>query len=61
MLLQEVEAFLKAHRMPPARFGRQAVGDPSFVFRLKAGRTTRAATEARVRAFLATKVETPSC
>ncbi len=61
MLIQEIERFLKARRMPPARFGREAMGDPSFVFRLKAGRHSRASTEERVRAYLARQSEDPSC
>ena len=60
MLLHRVERYLQHHRMAPARFGREAVGDPSFVFRLKAGRTPRAATVARVEAFL-TQAEGRSC
>lgn len=39
----------------PVRPG--AVGDSSFVFRLEAGRTARAATAARVRAYLAAHAE----
>lgn len=61
VLLQDIELYLKTHRMAPARFGREAVGDPSFVFRLQAGRTARAATEAKVRAFLAAHAEHSRC
>ena len=52
MLLYRVEQFLKFHRMPPARFGREAVKDPCFVFDLRDGREPRARTVARVNAFI---------
>ena len=53
MLLERVESYLKYHRMPPARFGREAVGDPCFVFDLRDGRVPRARTVARVDAYIA--------
>ena len=52
MLLRRVEEHLKRHRMPPSRFGREAVGDPRFVFDLRRGRETRAATARRVIDYL---------
>lgn len=52
MLLSEVEQFMKSRRMPPTRFGREAVGDPRFVFDLREGREPRMATVARVRLYL---------
>lgn len=61
MLLREIETFLKVHRMPPARFGREAVGDPSFVFRLKQGRTARGSTIAKVQAYIRTHAEHDPC
>lgn len=51
MLLERIEKYLKAHRMPPTRFGRDAVGDPKFVFQLRDGREPRASTTARVQAY----------
>lgn len=51
-LLREVEKFLRNNDTAPARFGREAVGDPRFVFDLRRGREPRAITVARVRAFL---------
>jgi hypothetical protein len=48
----EIEAFLKALEIPPAKFGRLAVRDPRFVFDLRLGRNPRAGTVARVRAFM---------
>jgi len=52
MLLPLVERYLKLHRMPPARFGREALGDSRFVFDLRDGREPRSRTEARVRDFI---------
>jgi hypothetical protein len=52
MILRRIERYLKSHRVPPARFGRLAVGDPRFVFDLRDGREPRAATERRVAHFL---------
>lgn len=52
MLLQRIERHLKAQRVPPARFGRDAVGDPCFVFDLRCGREPRDRTIARVNAYL---------
>lgn len=55
MLLREIESFLQASRMPPARFGREAVGDSRFVFDLRDGRTPRARTVRRVNAYIRDK------
>jgi hypothetical protein len=51
-LLREVEKYLRYRRVPPTRFGRDAVGDPRFVFDLRNGREPRPQTVARVRAYL---------
>jgi len=51
-LLREVEKFLRLSRIPPARFGRDAMGDPRFVFDLRNGREPRPQTIARIRHFL---------
>ena len=51
-LLKDVEKYLHAHDMSPARFGREAMKDPRFVFDLRAGRESRAQTVRRVRAYL---------
>ena len=51
-LLREVEKFLRQSDVAPTRFGREAVGDPRFVFDLRRGRDPRPATVARVLAFL---------
>ena len=51
-LLREVENFLHRSRTPPTKFGREALGDPRFVFDLRKGREPRPDTVARVVAFL---------
>ena len=51
-LLREIEKFLNCNPTNPTRFGREAVGDPRFVFDLRRGREPRPTTVARVRAFL---------
>lgn len=53
MLLRRIEAFLKATRMPPATFGRRAVGDANFVFDLKNGREPRSKLSRKVETFIA--------
>jgi 2,4-dienoyl-CoA reductase-like NADH-dependent reductase (Old Yellow Enzyme family) len=52
MLLLRIERLLRHTRMPATRFGRQAVGDPNLVRQLRRGRQLRAATTARVFAYL---------
>jgi hypothetical protein len=51
-LLREIEQFLRVSDLPPARFGREAMRDPRFVFDLRNGREPRPRTVARVRRFL---------
>jgi len=51
-LLFEVEKYLRLSNMPAARFGREAMKDPRFVFDLRRGREPRQRTIERVRAFL---------
>ena len=51
-LLREVEKFLRQNGTAPTRFGRDAVGDPRFVFDLRNGRDPRPRTVERVRAYL---------
>lgn len=51
-LLWEVEKFLRSADIAPTRFGRDAVGDPRFVFDLRRGREPRDRTIDRVRAYL---------
>lgn len=52
MLLHRIESYMRLRRMPPSRFGREAVGDPCFVFDLRDGREPRSRTVTRVSAFL---------
>ena len=51
-LLSEVEKFLRVTNIPAARFGREVMHDPRFVFDLRNGREPRDRTVTRVRAFL---------
>jgi hypothetical protein len=51
-LLTEVEKYLRISRIPAARFGREVMRDPRFVFDLRNGREPRDRTITRVRAFL---------
>ena len=51
-LLREVEKFLRQNETAPTRFGREAVGDPRFVFDLRNGRDPRPQTVRRVLAYL---------
>jgi hypothetical protein len=51
-LLREVEKFLRRSDVAPTRFGRDALGDPRFVFDLRNGRDPRPETVERVRAYL---------
>lgn len=57
-LLRDVEKFLKNSNMPAARFGRESMKDPRFVFDLRKGREPRPRTVERVRAFLEACLET---
>ncbi|WP_169731741.1 hypothetical protein [Sphingomonas jaspsi] len=51
-LLHNVEKYLRASNVAPTRFGRDAVGDPRFVFDLRNGREQRPVTVARVLNYL---------
>lgn len=53
MLLNRIGAHLRAHRMTPTRFGREALGDPNLVAQLRQGRQLRAATVKRILDYLA--------
>lgn len=62
MLLSRIERHLKATRTPPTRFGRDALGDPCFVFELRDGREPRPKTVKRVNAYLDEyQRQVPSC
>lgn len=49
----EVAAFIKAKNLTPTWFGKQAAGDPSFVFELEKGRAPNLRTIERVRGWMA--------
>jgi hypothetical protein len=51
-LLRRIETFMRRTGTAPTRLGREAVGDPRFVFDLRNGREPRAPTSARVSAWL---------
>ena len=52
MLLLRIERYIKARRIPPTRFGRDAMHDPWLVSDLRDGRELRPATAARLTAYL---------
>ena len=52
MLLHRIEQHMRARRMTPTRFGREAIGDPNLIFQLKDGRELRAATVQRIIDYL---------
>ncbi|MBF0268874.1 MAG: hypothetical protein HQL44_09795 [Alphaproteobacteria bacterium] len=49
---QRVETFLEATGFKPSEFGRQSIGDASFVLNLRRGRCPRLDTADRVIAFM---------
>lgn len=51
-LLRDVEKFLRSAKVPAARFGRDAMGDPRFVFDLRNGREPSQRTIDRIHRFL---------
>jgi 2,4-dienoyl-CoA reductase-like NADH-dependent reductase (Old Yellow Enzyme family) len=51
-LLPRIERYLRTSAMPATRFGRETLGDPRFVFDLRAGREPRRETERRVVSWL---------
>jgi len=51
-IVQEIDSFLKAHKMAESYFGRRATNDWKLVAQLRAGRRLWPATEARIRAFM---------
>ncbi|WP_448581511.1 hypothetical protein [Thermaurantiacus sp.] len=56
-LLSLIEACLKATRLPPSRFGRDAVSDPRIVHDLRRGRQPGRRMETRLRAHVAALLE----
>ena len=53
-LAQEVSAYLAAHDVKATTFGKLALGDPSLIATLEAGRELRADTIRRIRHFMLT-------
>ena len=52
-LLVMIERHLRRRAVPPSRFGREATGDPRFVFDLRRGREPRPHMAAKVLGFIA--------
>lgn len=52
-LLVTIERHLRRRAVPPSRFGREATGDPRFVFDLRRGREPRPHMAAKVLGFIA--------
>jgi hypothetical protein len=50
--VERIEAFLAKSGMRPTDFGREALGDPSFVTHLRRGRSPTLDTADRVNAFI---------
>lgn len=51
-LVRRIELYLRRTATTPARFGRDAAGDPRLVFDLRRGRELREKTAARIGAWL---------
>lgn len=51
-LLDDIEAFMKGHRIAPTRLGDEALGDRHFVHQLRRGRRVWPETEEKVRSFM---------
>ncbi len=52
-LLAEIEAFLERHDISASRFGTLAMGNPSFVLRLRGGANLTSESIVRARAWMA--------
>jgi sulfate adenylyltransferase subunit 2 len=52
LFLSEIEQFLEAVDIDPTSFGKQALGDPSFVFDLRKGRSPSTRTIDKVRGWM---------
>jgi hypothetical protein len=60
-LLSEIEAFMRAQRMPATRFGLSAVNDGHLVRRLRAGGAVTSDTITKVRRFIAAQTPLADC
>ena len=52
-LLVTIERYLRRRAVAPSRFGREATGDPRFVFDMRRGREPRPHMAAKVLGFIA--------
>jgi hypothetical protein len=52
VLIEQIDAFLRATKMSASRLGRDALGDPQFVFQLRDGREPRSRTVDRMLDYL---------
>jgi 2,4-dienoyl-CoA reductase-like NADH-dependent reductase (Old Yellow Enzyme family) len=55
VLIEQIEAYLRRTKTTPTRFGREALGDPNFVFNLLDGREPRKKTVRKVLAFIGSR------
>ena len=53
-LLNDIDAFLRIHKLSDSAFGRQAVNDWKLIRQLRVGRRLWPDTEGRVRTFMVT-------
>ncbi|MGP1283482.1 MAG: hypothetical protein ACTS1X_10940 [Parasphingopyxis sp.] len=51
-LLIEIDRFLRHTKMPPTRFGREAVNDPRLVFDIRRGRECGEKIRARIHTYI---------
>lgn len=56
VFLTDVERFLNASGMAPARFGKEALNDPNFIKGLRNGRSPSLRTVSKVMAFIDQKM-----
>jgi|JI10StandDraft_1071094.scaffolds.fasta_scaffold364195_3 hypothetical protein len=52
-ILAQIDAFCARHDLAETRFGRMALHDPSFVYRLRAGADVRRSTIMKIRKWMA--------
>ena len=57
--LEEIEVFLAAAGLEPTALGKQALGDPNFVFDLRKGRSPSTRTIEKVRGWIASRTAPP--
>ena len=58
--LEEIEAFLKSAGLEPTALGKQALGDPNFVFDLRKGRSPSTRTIEKVRSWITSQTAPPA-